>query len=45
MYYDRVLDEMLDKYLRIMGAVLIMGPKWCGKTTTGKRHANSVLNL
>ena len=45
MYYNRVLDGMLDKYLRMMGAVLIMGPKWCGKTTTGKRHANSVLNL
>nr|WP_303337592.1 AAA family ATPase [Methanobrevibacter sp.] len=27
------------------GAVLIVGPKWCGKTTTASRHANSILEL
>ncbi|MEE0025276.1 ATP-binding protein [Methanobrevibacter sp.] len=29
----------------MIGAVLIIGPKWCGKTTTAERHAKSVLKL
>ncbi len=34
-YKKRVVDEILDFYLESMGAVLIEGPKWCGKTRTG----------
>ena len=29
--------------LQSSGAILIEGPKWCGKTTTSKRFANSII--
>jgi len=44
-YLDRYLDEELDELLEYMGAVLIVGPKWCGKTTTAEQHAKSVIQL
>lgn len=44
-YYKRVLDEILEKRLEMVGAILIVGPKWCGKTTTAEQHVNSVLQL
>lgn len=44
-YLKRVIDDDLDKYLEMIGAILIIGPKWCGKTTTAERHAKSVLKL
>jgi uncharacterized protein len=44
-YYDRLLDERLPLYLETFGAVLIEGPKWCGKTTTAVKHAKSVLKM
>jgi hypothetical protein len=44
-YRPRVVDAILEKKLQGMGAVLIEGPKWCGKTTTGEQHANSVLYM
>lgn len=44
-YYNRILDKVLDKRLKSKGAVLIEGPKWCGKTTTGKNKAKSVLEI
>ena len=44
-YYKRVLDDVLDKRLNMIGAVLIVGPKWCGKTTTARKHALSILEL
>ncbi|MBQ6443929.1 MAG: ATP-binding protein [Methanosphaera sp.] len=44
-YMSRILDNDLEKYLTMIGAILIVGPKWCGKTTTAQRHANSVLKL
>ncbi len=44
-YLPRILDEDLEKYLTMIGAILIVGPKWCGKTTTGEQHAKSVLKL
>ncbi len=40
-YKDRIIDNMLDVYLDTFGAVLIEGPKWCGKTWTSKCHSNS----
>ena len=43
-YQTRILDEDLEKYLTMIGAILIVGPKWCGKTTTAEQHAKSVLN-
>ena len=44
-YKKRVVDDILDFYLECMGAVLIEGPKWCGKTRTGEEHAKSVIKL
>lgn len=44
-YLPRILDKDLEKYLTMIGAILIVGPKWCGKTTTAEQHAKSVLKL
>ncbi len=44
-YYSRVCDELLAFRLRSKGAVLVEGPKWCGKTTTCAQQAQSVLYL
>lgn len=44
-YYRRILDDILEKRLKMIGAIQIEGPKWCGKTTTAKQHANSILQL
>ena len=44
-YLNRVFDAQLRTHLSAMGAVLIEGPKWCGKTTTAKQMAKSVLSL
>ena len=40
-YKSRIIDDILDVYLSTFGAVLIEGPKWCGKTWTSKYHSNS----
>ena len=45
MYKERIADTMLRERLARKGAVLIEGPKWCGKTTTAKQQAASVLDL
>ena len=44
-YKKRIADEMLKKRLASKGAVLIQGPKWCGKTTTAEQAAASVLYM
>ena len=44
-YIKRLIDDELEEYLEYMGAILLTGPKWCGKTTTALQHANSVLKL
>lgn len=44
-YLNRVFDAQLKAHLNAMGAVLIEGPKWCGKTTTAKQLAKSVISL
>ncbi len=44
-YLPRVIDSILDEYLEAFGAILIRGPKWCGKTTTAKQRASSVLQM
>lgn len=41
-YRPRLIDEKIQKYLRIFGAISIEGPKWCGKTWSGLQHAQSV---
>ncbi|MDO4961185.1 MAG: DUF4143 domain-containing protein [Eubacteriales bacterium] len=44
-YRPRIADEMLRKKLSGKGAVLIQGPKWCGKTTTAEMAAKSVIYM
>lgn len=44
-YLPRIADKELANRLEYMGAVLIEGPKWCGKTTTGVQQAKSILKL
>ena len=44
-YKHRIADQMLAKKLASKGAILIEGPKWCGKTTTAKQLAKSFLDL
>ncbi len=44
-YKTRIADEILKKRLQGKGAVLIEGPKWCGKTTTAEQIAGSILYM
>lgn len=44
-YKPRVVDTMLEDKLDAMGAVLIEGAKYCGKTTLACQHAKSVLYM
>lgn len=44
-YKFRIYDEVLKEQLEAAGMVLIQGAKWCGKTTTAKQHAKSVLYM
>lgn len=44
-YKQRIADRTLARKVMGKGAVLIEGPKWCGKTTTAKQLAKSVLDL
>ena len=44
-YKKRIADKLLEYRLEEVGAVLIEGPKWCGKTTTAEQQANSILYM
>ncbi|MGM9529380.1 MAG: ATP-binding protein [Phascolarctobacterium sp.] len=44
-YKARIADAILQRKLAGKGAVLIEGPKWCGKTTTAEQAAKSTLYL
>ena len=44
-YKKRIADELLLKKLKGKGAVLIQGPKWCGKTTTAEQISGSILYM
>ena len=44
-YYQRVSDKILLDHLESKGAVLIEGAKWCGKTTSAKHIAKSVIEM
>ena len=44
-YYQRVSDKVLLEHLESKGAVLIEGTKWCGKTTSAKHIAKSVIEM
>ena len=44
-YLSRICDSELESALQSSGAVLIEGPKWCGKTSTASKAANSMIYL
>jgi len=44
-YLPRIADKVLETALEASGAVLIEGPKWCGKTRTAEEKAASVLYM
>ena len=44
-YIKRIVDKEIDDKLAVMGAILIKGPKWCGKTTSAKQKAKSILEM
>ncbi|UTD13328.1 ATP-binding protein [Treponema denticola] len=44
-YRVRIVDDMLKDKLESKGAVVIEGPKWCGKTTTAMQVAGSILRM
>ena len=44
-YMPRIADGILKDRLEAKGAILVEGPKWCGKTTTSKQIARSILHM
>ena len=44
-YRERVTDRVLERRLKAFGAVLVTGPKGCGKTTSAKRFSRSVVEF
>ncbi len=44
-YMSRIMDMLLQEELEAFGGVLLVGPKWCGKTTTAERIAQSTLSM
>ena len=44
-YKFRIADQILAEKLEGKGAVLVQGPKWCGKTTTSIQQAGSILYM
>ena len=45
MYYQRLIEEAIDRKLMSSGAVLVAGPKFCGKTTTCMLYQKSFVKL
>lgn len=44
-YKPRITDALIERKLRGKGALLIEGPKWCGKTTTAEQFSKSILYM
>ena len=44
-YKPRIADKVIEKKLKGKGAVLVEGPKWCGKTTTSEEISKSTLYM
>ena len=44
-YKPRIADKELQRKLSGIGAVLIEGPKWCGKTTTAEQQASTIIYM
>lgn len=44
-YLERLIETIISAAMHSVGCVVIEGPKWCGKSTTGQRFAKSVIEL
>ena len=44
-YIERIIDNQFDLLMEAFGATLILGPKGCGKTTTAKQKANTIIEF
>ena len=44
-YFPRLCDKLLKRQLESSGAVLVEGPKWCGKTSTSREASKSILYM
>lgn len=44
-YYNRFIEKNIERKMRSSGAVVVEGPKFCGKTTTALRYAKSSIRL
>ncbi|MBQ9014546.1 MAG: ATP-binding protein [Firmicutes bacterium] len=44
-YIDRIIDNQFNLLMEAFGATLIVGPKGCGKTTTAKQKANTIIEF
>ena len=44
-YRSRIIDNKIEEYLGVFGALCIEGPKWCGKTWTSSFHSRSEIYL
>lgn len=44
-YIERLFDKTIEFTLRSKGALVIVGPKWCGKSTTAGRYAKTIIDL
>ena len=44
-YYNRFIEKAIEQKMKSSGAIVIEGPKFCGKTTTALRYANSSIRL
>ena len=42
-YRPRIIDTLLTQRLQSIGAILLEGPKWCGKSTTAEQHCKSAI--
>lgn len=44
-YFTRIIDKEIENKLSYMGALLIEGCKWCGKSTSAKQHSKSIIEF
>ena len=44
-YKERIIDKEITKQMKVAGAILVRGPKWCGKTWTSSYHSSSEFSV
>ena len=44
-YIPRIIDKVIERKLKLYGAVCLVGTKWCGKSTTCRQFASSEIDF